>query len=164
MKAAERAEARAPRRASSPRPLLRPENLVPERSIDIANDASTSFSSILLEAQKESLNSPITKITNVPLTDSEIETFRTAVQRCWSVNSNDRAGNVSVTIGFQLSPEGRVVASSLEMLSYSGGTQSEANIGFSRARRAILRCQRDGYDLPKDKYAYWKNIELKFEP
>ena len=71
---------------------------------------------------------------------------------------------VSITVGFQLSRERRVVAPSLEMLSYPRGTKSEAYIGFNHAKKAILRCQRNGYNLPKDKYADWKNIELKFEP
>ena len=32
------------------------------------------------------------------------------------------------------------------------------------ARRAIIRCSRDGYQLPPDKYAHWRDIEMTFNP
>ena len=32
------------------------------------------------------------------------------------------------------------------------------------ARRAILRCQSGGYQLPADKYEQWKDVVITFDP
>ncbi|MDO7707324.1 MAG: energy transducer TonB, partial [Loktanella sp.] len=37
-------------------------------------------------------------------------------------------------------------------------------IAFQAARRAILRCQSGGYQLPADKYDQWKEVEITFDP
>jgi len=64
----------------------------------------------------------------------------------------------------ELQSAGRVIASSLEMTDFEGGNQSDANVAFQAARRAILRCQKDGYNLPIAKFAQWKNLEVTFDP
>ena len=43
-------------------------------------------------------------------------------------------------------------------------TQNIAVVLLERARRAVLRCQRGGYDLPPEKYDQWREIELTFNP
>ena len=35
---------------------------------------------------------------------------------------------------------------------------------FEAARRAIIRCGSNGYDLPREKYGQWQNIEMTFNP
>lgn len=35
---------------------------------------------------------------------------------------------------------------------------------FCAAKRAVLRCGRDGYTLPVEKYDQWRDIELRFDP
>ena len=35
---------------------------------------------------------------------------------------------------------------------------------YQSARRAILRCEKDGYVLPADKYEQWKEVEMTFDP
>ena len=35
---------------------------------------------------------------------------------------------------------------------------------FQAARRAVLRCEKGGYDLPAEKYEQWKEIEMTFNP
>ena len=37
-------------------------------------------------------------------------------------------------------------------------------LAFEAGRRAILRCQRSGYDLPEEKYPLWKRMEITFDP
>ena len=37
------------------------------------------------------------------------------------------------------------------------------NLGQA-ARRAILRCQKGGYNLPVEKYEHWREIEMTFNP
>lgn len=104
------------------------------------------------------------KASSAPLTGSEKEAFKNQVLNCWAVNIGSRAANVSVIVSMDMQPNGKVVASSMEMIGFKDGNQSDANVAFQAARRAVLRCQKDGYDLPKDKYEHWRNIELTFDP
>ena len=104
------------------------------------------------------------EISGLPLTIREAEEFRSAISNCWSINVGSRAANVSVTVAMELQSDGRVIASSLEMTGFEGGNQSDANVAFQAARRAILRCQKDGYNLPIAKFAQWKNLEVTFDP
>jgi hypothetical protein len=99
-----------------------------------------------------------------PMTAGEREALRLAVQECWVVDVGSESANVSVTVGMRMSPEGRVVDGTLQMLEASGGSEAAVRSAFQSARRAILRCQRDGYDLPPEKYARWQEIEMVFNP
>ena len=99
-----------------------------------------------------------------PLTQGETEGFRIAVQDCWVVDVGSQAADVSVTVGFDMDRSGRVVGSSLRMLSAEGGTGPAVDTAFQAARRAILRCQGDGYNLPPEKFDQWKSVEMTFNP
>ncbi|MBE9637299.1 cell envelope biogenesis protein TolA [Salipiger mangrovisoli] len=99
-----------------------------------------------------------------PLTQGERESLRVAVQKCWVVDVGSQAANVTVTVSMDMEPGGRVVSSSLRMVGSSGGDAASAETAFQNARRAILRCQADGYPLPADKYDQWKTIEMTFNP
>jgi hypothetical protein len=35
---------------------------------------------------------------------------------------------------------------------------------FENARRAILRCGAQGYNLPPEKYEQWKLVTINFDP
>jgi hypothetical protein len=50
------------------------------------------------------------------------------------------------------------------MLSASGGGDAAAKQAFEAARRAIIRCGNDGFDLPVEKYDHWRDIEMTFNP
>ena len=104
------------------------------------------------------------KSSSTPLTGGEKEAFSKQVMNCWAVNIGSRAANVSVIVSMDMQPDGKVVASSMEMIGFKNGNQSDANVAFQAARRAVLRCQKAGYDLPKEKYEHWRNIELTFDP
>ena len=104
------------------------------------------------------------KTSSAPLTGDEKEAFKNQVLNCWAVNIGSRAANVSVILSMDMQPDGKVVASSMEMIGFKNGNQSDANVAFQAARRAVLRCQKAGYDLPKEKYKHWRNIELTFDP
>ena len=153
------------KRQSSPRPMLRPSNFKPTPPTETAE---TNLEDILREVtQSETLEASKpkpAKKSGPPLTGGEKDAFRNQVSNCWSVNVGSRAANVTVTIAMEMQPDGKVVASSLEMIGFEGGNQSDANVAFQAGRRAILRCQKDGYDLPKDKYDQWRNVEIKFDP
>lgn len=95
-----------------------------------------------------------------PLTAGTLIGFRQEVGSCWVVSPDIKA---SVTVGFELDREGRVMASTLRLLSSSSEDPVETEAAFVAARRAVLRCQGDGYVLPPDKYEEWRDMELLFD-
>ena len=100
-----------------------------------------------------------------PLTEGEREVLRLAVANCWNVGAlSSEALAVTVVVGFSMSPDGRPVSGSLQMLSADGGSGDAVTRAYEAARRAILRCGTRGYDLPADKYEQWKEIEITFNP
>ncbi len=99
-----------------------------------------------------------------PLTSGEIDAMRIAVKKCWVVDNGGQMANVIVTVGFEMSPDGRVVDGSVQMLDATGGDDVAIRTAFEAASRAIRRCQGQGYPLPADKYEYWKTTEIVFDP
>ncbi len=91
--------------------------------------------------------------------------FLRQIGSCWSVGSagTDVLSTV-VTVGFSMTEDGRPDTNSIRLVSFTGGTQSSADIAFRIAKSALVRCTRDGYDLPRDQYETWRNIELTFNP
>ncbi|WP_333714057.1 energy transducer TonB [Yoonia sp.] len=98
-----------------------------------------------------------------PMTGSERDSFRLAVNRCWNVDPGSVAARVTVEVGFSLDRDGTVRGNEVRLLS-SDGDQSATNTAFEAARRAILRCQSGGYDLPADKYDQWQDVVITFDP
>ncbi len=98
-----------------------------------------------------------------PLTGSEREGFRVAVNRCWNVDPGSQAARVTVTVAFGLDQAGRVQGD-VRQVAVDGGTAESQSIAFQAARRAILRCGAAGYDLPADKYDQWRDVEITFDP
>ena len=99
-----------------------------------------------------------------PLTGGEREALRVAVQQCWLVDVGSAAARVTVVVSMDMEENGRVVANSIRMTGSSGGDANAAEVAFQAARRAIIRCQKDGYNLPVDKYGQWRQIEMTFNP
>ena len=52
----------------------------------------------------------------------------------------------------------------MKLTSFEGGNEADARIAFQSVRRAILRCQKDGYDFPKDKYEQWRYVSVTADP
>ena len=151
-------------RQSSPRPIMRPSNIKPTPQTETAEtNLENIFRELTQSATQEASKPNSTKKSRLPLTDREKVAFRNQVSNCWSVNVGSRAANVTVTIAMEMQPDGKVVASSLELIGFEGGNQSDANVAFQAGRRAILRCQKGGYDLPEEKYDQWRNIKLTFD-
>lgn len=98
-----------------------------------------------------------------PMTGSERDSFRLSVNRCWNVDPGSVAARVTVEVGFSLDREGRVLGNEVRLLS-SDGDQSATNTAFEAARRAILRCQSGGYQLPAEKYDQWQDVVITFDP
>ncbi|KUP92375.1 energy transducer TonB [Tritonibacter horizontis] len=100
-----------------------------------------------------------------PMTEGERDALRLAVSQCWNVGSlSSEAMRTTVVVGLSLSRQGVPDAGSIRMLSSSGGSQGAATQAYETARRAIMRCGAKGFELPTDKYAQWRDIEMTFNP
>jgi len=159
----------APR--TSPRPQVRPNRPAPPVQPVVAEieeptppEPAPSDETAINDALAEALSEP-TEPSGPPLTVGEKNAMRLAVSQCWNVGalSTDALRTV-VVVGFSLSPDGKVIAGSERLLNSSGGTPGSVDQAYQAARRAVLRCGARGYDLPADKYAQWKDIEITFNP
>jgi hypothetical protein len=99
-----------------------------------------------------------------PLSLGERDALRIAVQDCWVVDVGSQAANVTVVLGMEMNRDGTLVDGSLRLISAEGGSGRAVDTAFQAARRAVLRCQRGGYDLPEEKYEHWQRIEMVFDP
>ncbi|MFD1193999.1 energy transducer TonB [Seohaeicola saemankumensis] len=100
-----------------------------------------------------------------PMTSGERDALRVAVQQCWNVGSlSSEALRTTVVVAVSMSEDGRPMNETLRMLSYDGGSADAARQAFESARRAIIRCGANGFNLPRDKYAQWRDIEMTFNP
>lgn len=99
-----------------------------------------------------------------PLSAGEKDALRVAVSQCWNVDVGGSSSQVVVTVAMSLEQTGKVVAGSVRLIASEGGNEQSVQTAFQAARRAILRCQKGGYELPADKYAQWRDIEMTFNP
>ena len=131
------------------------EKLIPSKPNTSKEDISSALDVIL--------GSPPAGSEAPPMTGAERDSFRTQVNRCWNVDPGEVAARTTVEVEFSLDLDGRVSGNEVRLLS-STGDPSLAAIAFQAARRAILRCQMGGYQLPADKYDQWKDVTMTFGP
>jgi hypothetical protein len=87
------------------------------------------------------------------------------IQSCWNVGSlSAEALQVSITVSVNLAKNGRPEADSIKMASHNGTNDAAAEQAFEAARRAIIRCGADGFELLSDEYEEWQTIMLEFDP
>jgi len=148
---------------SSPRPPSRPANR-PSTPAQPAPTANADVDDAIAEAMEGA--APATPApTGPPLTGGEKDALRVAVSNCWNVGSLSSAAlQTTVVVGVSMTPEGKPESSSIRLLSSSGGPDAAAKQAFEAARRAIIRCGARGYNLPAEKYARWREIEMTFNP
>ena len=100
-----------------------------------------------------------------PLTAGEKDALRVAVSNCWNVGSlSSEALLTTVVVAVDMTQDAKPIIASIRLVSSSGGSSAAAQQAFGAARRAIIRCTRDGYGLPVEKYGQWKEIEMTFNP
>lgn len=100
-----------------------------------------------------------------PLTLAERDAFRVAIAECWNVAAlSIDALLVTVSVGFEMAPDGRPEPDSLRLVSSAGGTDAAVQNAYDVARRAILSCTRGGYPLPPGKYRRWQQVIVDFRP
>lgn len=162
--------------STSVRPSARPSRPTPPQQTQVANEepqqqettpserqSSEEDVAAALEAALGAASQAPAVPAGPPMTGAERDSFRLAVNRCWNVDPGSVAARVTVEVGFSLDREGRVQGNEVRLIS-SDGDQSATNTAFEAARRAILRCQSGGYQLPADKYDQWQDVVITFDP
>lgn len=100
-----------------------------------------------------------------PMTAGERDALRVSIQQCWNVGSlSSEALRTTVVVGVSMNEDGRPLAESLRLIDYAGGAAEDAAEAFESARKAILRCGANGFNLPPDKYNEWRELEMTFNP
>lgn len=161
--------------AVSKRPMTRPARPQPEPEPQVTEAAQpaepeqSSTSSAVADALAEALaggaDVEAPEPSGPPLTLGEKDALRVAVSQCWNVGSlSTDALKTTVVVAVSLAQDGRPDTGSIRMLSSTGGASSAAQQAFDAARRAIIRCGARGFQLPAEKYAQWRDIEMTFNP
>jgi outer membrane biosynthesis protein TonB len=99
--------------------------------------------------------------TGATLAQSEIDSLRSQVSRCWNppVGAAE-AENLVVSIRIRLSRSGELEGNP-EVVAGGGASMAE-RAAADAARRAVLRCQ--PYSAPADKYEAWADVQFNFDP
>jgi len=156
---------------TSMRPSARPSRPAPQQQTQVARqepqeaepEPSNEDVNAALEAALTAATPAPAVAAGPPMTGAERDSFRLAVNRCWNVDSGSVAARVTVEVGFSLERDGTVRGNEVRLIS-SDGDNSATNTAFEAARRAILRCQSGGYQLPADKYDQWQDVVITFDP
>ncbi|ETD92089.1 hypothetical protein U713_00140 [Rhodobacter capsulatus YW2] len=100
-----------------------------------------------------------------PVTAGEKEALIVDVKACWNVGAlSSEAMRTTVTVRVDMQENGKPVVSSIKMIEATGGSDAAARQAFEAARRAIVRCGSDGFPLPAEKFGWWQQIEIVFNP
>jgi hypothetical protein len=98
------------------------------------------------------------------LTPSESGAFFRAIGDRWTVDSGAESANITVTVRFSVNRD-RKVEGEIVLESASEGSAGARDAAFRNARSAILRLSAAGpLPLPADKYDFWGNVRLTFDP
>jgi len=137
--------------------VAKTETVVPEAESKPEEQTSDEIASAIAEAQAEA-NKPI----GPPLTGCEREGLVLAVQKCWNVPIGlQNADNLAVVISIELSQDGKLIKSP-KLIDPAGTPTGTLKQAFEAGRRALIRCA--PYDLPREKYEQWREIEVVFNP
>jgi hypothetical protein len=99
-----------------------------------------------------------------PITSGERDGLRLAVQQCWNVPAGLRdAQELRVTLAAELTATGEVISASIRLIEPESPPDGRFQQAFEAGRRALIRCS-PYTDLPQEKYAQWRNIEVVFNP
>lgn len=115
------------------------------------------------EKQEKAVSSQYNE--NLPLSMSEKDAIRSQIARCWNVPAGAKdAQNLRVVLKIQLNQDGSLIKVDL-----AGESKDQYNSdSFFRAAadsamRAVRQCT-PLTNLPPEKYATWRDMELTFDP
>ncbi len=139
---------------------------VPQSFIGVATDVEVEEGSA---AKAESVSRPARGMDPIgaswpPLTATEKAGFGYAVQRCWNVPAGLRgASDLRIRVAAELDSDGAVISSSVRMIEPATILDGRYDAAWRAARTALLRCSPYS-DLPREKFAQWRHIEVVFNP
>jgi len=152
--------------AQSVRPKSRPQRQA-EAATAPVSEATNAVNDALAEAMsggaetQEDTPAP----SGVPLTGGEREGLKLAISRCYNVGAlSTEALAVNIYVSVEMARDGKPVIASIKLLRSENGSEAAAKQAYDAARRAIIICGNDGFDLPSEKYDQWKTVEIKFNP
>lgn len=93
---------------------------------------------------------------STPQMSAEAQALLEVAAKCWVVDVGGAAAHVSVTVGVTVAQER--VGRDLLLVSAAGGDDLAAETAFQNVRRALFRCQGDGYPVDDGRY------EVTFSP
>lgn len=152
--------------AQSPRPRGRPTRSG-EAEATPADNTSSAVDNALSEALTSGADSASDTIapSGPPLTSGERDGLRLAISRCYNVGAlSSEALGVNIYVSVELARSGKPLINSIKLLRSENGSDTAAKQAYEAARRAIIICGNDGFDLPAEKYDQWKTVEIKFNP
>lgn len=155
-----RPSAPAPRVAEVPAETPAETGSQPEDDVDAAAIAAA------VAAAQEAAEEPAAAApSGPPLSAGEKENLRVAVSNCWNVGSlSSEALSTTVVVAVNMAQDGTPIIASIQMIGSEGGSSAAAKQAFEAARRAIILCGSEGYQLPAEKYSQWQEIEMTFNP
>ena len=107
------------------------------------------------------LFSPLTaqETEKASLSSEEILKFKNKIKSCWIVPV---LGSTISSISIELFMKKNGQVDEIKLLSEKKDNNAQASIAFASVKRAILKCEGNGYNLPKEFYEQWKNIKIVF--
>lgn len=91
--------------------------------------------------------------------------IKSSISQCLVANSVSSYGipdDATLTMGVDFERDGRMKVSSIRLISHSINSDTRAKVLFQGLRRAFLRCNGAGYELPEDSYDNWKSLQITF--
>lgn len=167
-------ETRAP--LSSVRPQTRPASLEVETPDPVKEDPPVgepttgtsiedTLAAVLGTSTGEAEDTTEPENSAPPFTAGQADGLKLAIGSCWNFGAmSTEAMATTVVVRFEMDRDSRPIAGSIEMIEFSGGSQTGANKAFEAARAAINECGEQGYGLPVEQYEYWRLVEMVFNP
>jgi outer membrane biosynthesis protein TonB len=101
------------------------------------------------------------KTSNVKLSQSEMDSLRGQIQRCWVIPAGAvDAENLRISVQFKLDESGALDGEPTVVR--GGGREGVQLVATEAALRAVRRC--GPYNLPADKYEAWADVIVNFDP
>ena len=100
-----------------------------------------------------------------PISVQDADQVRAAIEKCWNTGTlpTDSLA-VKVAVRVKVGRDRKPITASMRLTGYAGGNEAQAQQVYASARRAVIRCGKDGLPLPADTYDTWKDLELVFDP
>jgi hypothetical protein len=155
----------------SSRPQTRPQRAAAPALETPTEDAVDPVAAALAAAGAVETSTPTPSPTPTPglsggqLSEGDKTGFLRQIGNCWNVGATSTGAlNTVVEMSFSMTLDAKPVQGSFQLISSSGGSANDADTAFEAARRAIIRCTSEGYDLPRDQYEQWQWVILTVDP